>query len=174
MQREAKITSKGQITVPREVRHALGVKPGDKIVFEKSENDFTHRLANGVLTTTAPNGDGYKMNKTSRASPTLGAKPPPGAIVLFDVATRQLLGEPLAGHSGNVFSVAFTGDGTRVASAGADGRVLLWNVELWANEDALRKRACDLVGRNLTSSEWKLYLPGKSYRRTCDEWPAGT
>ena len=34
MQKEAKITSKGQITVPREVRHALGVKPGDKIVFE--------------------------------------------------------------------------------------------------------------------------------------------
>ena len=34
MHREAKITSKGQITVPREVRHALGVKPGDKILFE--------------------------------------------------------------------------------------------------------------------------------------------
>jgi len=35
MQREAKITSKGQITLPREVRHALGVKPGDKVVFER-------------------------------------------------------------------------------------------------------------------------------------------
>jgi len=36
MQREAKITSKGQITVPRAVRHALGVKPGDKIIFEQN------------------------------------------------------------------------------------------------------------------------------------------
>jgi AbrB family looped-hinge helix DNA binding protein len=35
MQREAKITSKGQITLPKDVRHALGVKPGDKVVFER-------------------------------------------------------------------------------------------------------------------------------------------
>jgi len=43
MQREAKITSKGQITVPREVRHALGVKPGDKIVFERDGDEVRVR-----------------------------------------------------------------------------------------------------------------------------------
>ena len=43
MQREAKITSKGQITVPREVRHALGVKPGDKIVFEQKGKEVSVR-----------------------------------------------------------------------------------------------------------------------------------
>ena len=43
MQREAKITSKGQITVPREVRHALGVKPGDKIVFERDGEEVRVR-----------------------------------------------------------------------------------------------------------------------------------
>jgi len=35
IQREAKITSKGQITVPREIRHRLGVKPGDRLLFEQ-------------------------------------------------------------------------------------------------------------------------------------------
>ncbi|MGH9790593.1 MAG: AbrB/MazE/SpoVT family DNA-binding domain-containing protein [Candidatus Acidiferrales bacterium] len=30
----AKITSKGQITVPREVRRRLGVRPGDRLIFE--------------------------------------------------------------------------------------------------------------------------------------------
>jgi AbrB family looped-hinge helix DNA binding protein len=30
----AKITSKGQITIPAETRRLLGVKPGDKLVFE--------------------------------------------------------------------------------------------------------------------------------------------
>lgn len=43
MQREAKITSKGQITVPREVRQALGVKAGDKIVFEQKGKEVSVR-----------------------------------------------------------------------------------------------------------------------------------
>ena len=34
MQKRATITSKGQITVPREVRRVLGVRTGDKLLFE--------------------------------------------------------------------------------------------------------------------------------------------
>jgi AbrB family looped-hinge helix DNA binding protein len=34
MQKLAKITSKGQITVPIEVRRMLGVREGDRLVFE--------------------------------------------------------------------------------------------------------------------------------------------
>jgi AbrB family looped-hinge helix DNA binding protein len=34
VQKQARITSKGQITVPRDVRRALGVGPGDRLVFE--------------------------------------------------------------------------------------------------------------------------------------------
>ncbi len=34
MRREAKLTSKGQITVPHEVRKLLGVRPGDRLLFE--------------------------------------------------------------------------------------------------------------------------------------------
>jgi WD40 repeat protein/class 3 adenylate cyclase len=97
-----------------------------------------------------------------------------GAVALFDVPSRQLLGEALAGHSGTVYSVAFAGNGGLLASAGADGRILLWNVMLWADEDALRSRVCDLVGRNLTRSEWRRYVPGKSYRHTCEQWPVGS
>jgi len=40
------------------------------------------------------------------------------------------------------------------------------------DEATLRARACAVVGRNLTRSEWDRFLPGKSYRRTCDQWPA--
>ena len=37
MQKQARITSKGQITVPREVRRILGVQPGDGLMFESGE-----------------------------------------------------------------------------------------------------------------------------------------
>jgi AbrB family looped-hinge helix DNA binding protein len=35
MAKSAKITSKGQITVPNEVRRALGVGAGDRLLFEE-------------------------------------------------------------------------------------------------------------------------------------------
>jgi WD40 repeat protein len=34
--------------------------------------------------------------------------------------------EELAGHRGQAFDIAFSGDGSRFASAGADGRLILW------------------------------------------------
>jgi len=34
----ATLTSKGQITVPKEIRDALGVSPGDKLVFRRTES----------------------------------------------------------------------------------------------------------------------------------------
>jgi AbrB family looped-hinge helix DNA binding protein len=35
LKKQARITSKGQITVPHEIRRALGVHPGDRLLFEK-------------------------------------------------------------------------------------------------------------------------------------------
>jgi antitoxin PrlF len=36
----AKVTSKGQVTIPAEVRRSLGVKPGDKLRFEAQDGGF--------------------------------------------------------------------------------------------------------------------------------------
>lgn len=36
MKRQAKLTSKGQITIPRDIRRRLGVKAGDKLEFEEN------------------------------------------------------------------------------------------------------------------------------------------
>ena len=43
MQRQAKITSKGQITVPHDVRRVLGVQSGDKLVFESDKEGIRVR-----------------------------------------------------------------------------------------------------------------------------------
>jgi AbrB family looped-hinge helix DNA binding protein len=36
MRKTAKVTSKGQITIPREIRRRLGVRAGDRVLFEES------------------------------------------------------------------------------------------------------------------------------------------
>ena len=41
MDARAKITSKGQITVPRSVRRALGVKEGDNLIFKETPDGFS-------------------------------------------------------------------------------------------------------------------------------------
>ena len=38
MKRQAKVTSKGQITIPRDIRRRLGVRAGDKVEFEDNGN----------------------------------------------------------------------------------------------------------------------------------------
>jgi AbrB family looped-hinge helix DNA binding protein len=43
VKKQARITSKGQITVPHEVRRALGVRPGDKLLFEQDGAAFRVR-----------------------------------------------------------------------------------------------------------------------------------
>jgi AbrB family looped-hinge helix DNA binding protein len=43
MQNNAKITSKGQITIPLKIRQALGVKEGDRLVFEQNGDEIVVR-----------------------------------------------------------------------------------------------------------------------------------
>lgn len=54
------------------------------ITFTNADNGWVTTVAHGALTTRTDQGDTYVMEKTSRTSPTLGAKPPPGAIDLFN------------------------------------------------------------------------------------------
>jgi antitoxin PrlF len=44
MELKAKVTSKGQLTIPKEVRRALGVREGDSLLFEVNEDDEQVRV----------------------------------------------------------------------------------------------------------------------------------
>jgi AbrB family looped-hinge helix DNA binding protein len=41
MRKRAKVTSKGRVTIPREIRRTLGVSVGDHVVFEEDRNGVT-------------------------------------------------------------------------------------------------------------------------------------
>lgn len=35
-----RVTTKGQVTIPKEIREALGIEPGDEIAFEQVESGY--------------------------------------------------------------------------------------------------------------------------------------
>jgi WD40 repeat protein len=92
-----------------------------------------------------------------------------GDLQLFNVATQQPLGRPLADYG--VVSVAFSPDGGLLATAGSGAMV--WNQLLWSGSQFNQRQArlCQLAGRNLSRTEWSVYVPGQPYHRTCPQWP---
>lgn len=38
-----RVTTKGQVTIPKEIRDALGIEPGDEVAFEKVESGYELR-----------------------------------------------------------------------------------------------------------------------------------
>jgi hypothetical protein len=63
-------------------KEADGKWEGEQVVFEK--DGLKAVLANGQITATNEEGKSHVLKKVERKSPTLGAQPPAGAIVLFD------------------------------------------------------------------------------------------
>ncbi len=97
------------------------------------------------------------------------------SLRLWDTASGQPLGEPWQGHNSSVSSVAFSPDGRWVVSGSGDNPNDQWDYMLlvWEMDDASWKtRGCAIAGRNLTLVEWRRYLAGRRYEKTCPEHPA--
>jgi WD40 repeat protein len=91
-----------------------------------------------------------------------------GSLRLWDLKTGRNIGPSLDAHGQQTFGIAFIGEGSRrLMTGGFDGSVVSWDLE----PASWLRQACNLAGRNLTKSEWAQYLPGKTYRRTCDQYP---
>ncbi len=57
-------------------------REGDRVVFKN--DDWQGEIVDGAIHGTNKDGKAFELRRIERQSPTLGAKPPAGAIVLFD------------------------------------------------------------------------------------------
>lgn len=96
-------------------------------------------------------------------------------IYLWDIESGESIGELSTG--GNIRNIAFSPDGVTMAVMGCfeptdrctHGEATFWNLD----PESWKQKACDIVGRNLTQSEWNEYIPDKNYEVTCPQYPAG-
>lgn len=60
-----RVTAKGQVTIPKEIRDALGIEPGDEVRFEESGSGYTIRKEEP---TTASGEDPFEKHRGSAES----------------------------------------------------------------------------------------------------------
>jgi WD40 repeat protein len=73
---------------------------------------------------------------------------------------------------GSVYAVAFSADDALLTSVSTDGRDLLVIRDQLSSQDMINE-ACSRLTRNLTIGEWKQFMPGEKYRKTCPNLPSG-
>jgi WD40 repeat protein len=85
-----------------------------------------------------------------------------GALRLWDRASGRAVGPPLDAHDADSAGLAWLADGA-LLTASSNRTVVAWDL----SPQSWTRRACQLVGRDLTRDEWARYLPDQPYRRTC-------
>ena len=57
-----RVTTKGQVTIPKAIRDALGIEPGDEVAFEETDSGYEIRKE---APTTAEGGDPFEKYRGS-------------------------------------------------------------------------------------------------------------
>jgi WD40 repeat protein len=88
-------------------------------------------------------------------------------LEVLDLETGRLLPRSFAGHTRAPLSLAFSPDGSVLASGDFAGDIILWDMSATGADNACRQ-----VGRNMTAAEWERYFGAEPYRPTCPDLPA--
>jgi hypothetical protein len=72
---------------------AVGMREGNKVILSGEEID-AGAIVDGAITATGKSGQKHELRRIERKSPTLGATPPAGAVVLFDGTSAAKFDHP--------------------------------------------------------------------------------
>jgi WD40 repeat protein len=109
--------------------------------------------ANGHILTISFSPDGL----------TLATSSDDGGVRLWDLATQKPIGTALPGLDEHWVSAAFTPDGKQLFTYYDTGLAYRWQV----TENAWKRQACSIAGRELTPAEWQDVLPHRPYEPVC-------
>jgi WD40 repeat protein/serine/threonine protein kinase len=73
----------------------------------------------------------------------------------------------LSGNQYSLFSISVSNDNEWLSVGNSRGSTLLWPL----NTEKIILLACQVVGRNISLSEWERFFPGQDYRLTCPDLP---
>lgn len=84
-------------------------------------------------------------------------------IQFYDLGSRQTIGNPLRGNTDLVTTLAFSPDGSSLASGSRDGLVMIWDTNQstnrWQGEmQSWIDPACVIVNRNPARAEWEEFF----------------
>ncbi|MDP9866306.1 MULTISPECIES: WD40 repeat domain-containing serine/threonine-protein kinase [Streptosporangium] len=87
----------------------------------------------------------------------------PQSVALWDIATGRRLGQPIVTHTGDLQSLAFTADGSRLVTVDSEGVL----AEQPVDPEEVALAVCERAGRTLSRKEWRTYLADIPYRDVC-------
>ncbi|MEO8476883.1 MAG: adenylate/guanylate cyclase domain-containing protein [Actinomycetota bacterium] len=86
-----------------------------------------------------------------------------GSTRLWDAATGNQFGATFPGLDNVWDAASFTPDGSRLVVVYSNGQAFLWP----ARWQAWAAQACAVAGRDLTTAEWKAFIPDRPYEHVC-------
>jgi WD40 repeat protein len=93
-----------------------------------------------------------------------------GGVRMWDTGSLVQFGSDLAADATVWGNADFTSDGRSLVAMFGTHDLTVWPIGL----QAWMAHACAVAGRNFTHEEWRRFVPGHAYSRTCPQFPAGS
>ena len=153
---------------PRRAGVRGGVQPGRHPGGHRQQRDGSARVfdaATGAeISRLDHDGAAWTRWRSARTAP---GWPPAAAMAARGCSTRRPARRSSRLDHGGVHAVAFSPDGTRVATGSDDGSARVW----CADHGQLIEQAMGRLTRNLTQQEWRRYFRDEPYRKTRADLP---